>query len=83
VHLIIQFSNGLRAEAVVLALAPNTMRLAVVGADDAMDCRMSYGHWTLENGDVLEVEAMVADEAACRLAAELFQSETTTRQAGN
>ena len=82
VHLIVQFADGSRTEAVVLAMGAKAMRLAVAGRRDAVDCRLSDGHWTLETGDVIELESMVADEASCRLAAELFHAGRTIRTAG-
>jgi hypothetical protein len=65
----------------MLALGASSMRLAVAGFKDTVECRLVYGQWEFGTGDVVEIESVVADAAAARVAAELIR-ETETRTAG-
>jgi len=62
-HLIICHSDGGRKEALLLAAGPGCLRLAMEGCPDAIEFRFIYGHWIAENGEPVEVESIVGDDA--------------------
>ena len=52
-----------RKEGVVLALGDDRLRLAVRGAQDAVELRYTDGQWTIDGGKPVQME-FVATEAA-------------------
>jgi hypothetical protein len=58
--MIVQFENGVRAEAVVLAAARDLLRVAVAGSRDTEEWLMFDGCWYDESGRRVEIEAAVA-----------------------
>lgn len=58
-HLTISFSDGRRAEAVVLAVSADRMRISIPGSDDATELRATQGAWFTETGEPVEIESMI------------------------
>lgn len=58
----VQFENGRRAEAVLLAANRYEMRVAVTGSADTEQWQKHDGAWFDENGGRIEIEALTAVE---------------------
>jgi hypothetical protein len=57
--------NGVRAEAIVLAVSPDRMRIAERGRADTVELNLQDGCWRDERGKRIEIEALIAiDESA-------------------
>jgi hypothetical protein len=56
---IIFLHEGKRAEGVVLAAGNNRMRVAVRNQSDTVELWSVGGHWALETGEPVEIEALV------------------------
>ncbi|MBS1858735.1 MAG: hypothetical protein JST11_25415 [Acidobacteria bacterium] len=55
----IRFEGGSRIEAVLLAAGRERMRVAVDSERDTIELQKVYGVWRTENGEALEIEAMI------------------------
>ncbi|HJT89650.1 MAG TPA: hypothetical protein VJ732_17395 [Bryobacteraceae bacterium] len=53
--------DGRHFEAVLLAVSRERMRLAVRGRAETLEFRLVDGEWTGEQGDKIELEALVTD----------------------
>ncbi len=60
-HLVIVDGSGTRIEAIALAVGTNRLRVAIRGNDDAMDLSLAFGQWTSENGEYVEIAAVMTD----------------------
>jgi len=56
----VQFENGGRAEAVLLAGSRREMRVVVEGSTDTEQWEKLDGAWRDENGGPIEIEALIA-----------------------
>jgi hypothetical protein len=61
-RMILRYESGLRVEAVLLAIDSRRVRVAVDSADDARMFVRADDYWYGEDGEVVELEAAVADE---------------------
>lgn len=59
-HLIISFADGHRAEAIVLAVSADRMRITMPEYEDAMELRLRDGAWMTEDQRPVELEALAA-----------------------
>lgn len=59
--LTISYGDGRHFEAVLLAVSRERMRLAVRGRAETLEFRLVDGEWTGEQGDKIELEALVTD----------------------
>jgi hypothetical protein len=57
--MLIQRANGCRAEAILLALNKNQMRVMIAGESDAVELTILNGCWVDEYGDTIELEALM------------------------
>jgi hypothetical protein len=55
----IRYEGGMRVEAVLLAANRERMRLALDSQRDTIELYKAEGCWYTENGDVIEVEALI------------------------
>jgi hypothetical protein len=62
VRIILRYQDGQRIEAVLLAANREQMRVAIDSADDTATFIRSYDCWHGENGEVVEIEALIALE---------------------
>lgn len=58
-HLTISFSDGRRADAVVLAVSADRMRISLPGSDDATELRAAHGAWFTETGEPVDIDSIV------------------------
>lgn len=54
--------KGQRVEAVVLAVEPNCLRIGIQGGEDAEVLRYAAGQWSMESGEPVEFECVLADD---------------------
>ena len=54
--------DGVRVEALVLAVGWYSMRLIPRDGDDTLELRNSYGRWTDESGAAFEIESLIATD---------------------
>jgi hypothetical protein len=52
--------NGVRGEAIVLAVSPDRMRIAERGRPDTVELNLHDGSWHDERGRRLEIETLIA-----------------------
>jgi hypothetical protein len=55
----IRYQGGMRIEAVLLAANRERMRLAVASQRDTIELHKADGYWYTEQGDVIELEALI------------------------
>jgi len=53
---------GQRVEAVILAVEPSRLRIAIQGKEDAEVLRYEAGQWSTESGEPVEFESLVAGD---------------------
>ena len=61
-RLLVQDSTGRISEAVLLAITPFRMRLALRGDDDTAELSYRYGEWVTEDGHPMEIALILADD---------------------
>jgi len=61
-RMILRYESGLRVEAMLLAIDSQRMRVAIDSADDATMFVRADDYWYGESGEIVELEAAVADE---------------------
>jgi hypothetical protein len=61
-HMMVVYENGSRADAVVLAVGENRMRVVLRGSRDTVELRLLKEQWMTEEGDAIDIEALVAGE---------------------
>ena len=54
--------SGQRLEAVILAVEPSRLRIAIQGREDAEFLRHAAGQWSTESGEPVEFESLVAGD---------------------
>jgi hypothetical protein len=59
-RMLIRYQNGLRVEAVVLAVNSERMRVAIGSQSDTVELHMVDGGWRTERGAAIEIEALMA-----------------------
>ena len=59
-NLIICDSSERRFEGVVLAAGKDRIRVALRGGNDVTELRREYGEWSLENGERVSLEMLLA-----------------------
>ena len=59
-RMLIRYQNGLRVEAVVLAVNSERMRVAIGAQSDTVELHMVDGGWRTERGAAIEIEALMA-----------------------
>src|SRR5208283_3118126 len=65
--------GGQRVEAVVLAVEPNRLRIAIKDSEDAEVLRYEAGQWLRESGEAVEFESLLAgDQTAIGTSAKYF-----------
>lgn len=55
----IQRGNGVRAEALLLAVSKSRMRVVIAGTADTVELSMMDGRWIDESGEIIEFEALL------------------------
>ena len=63
-NLIICDSTKRRFEGIVLAAGKDRMRVALRGGSDVTELHRSYGEWTFENGEPVNLELLLGDSEA-------------------
>jgi hypothetical protein len=58
-HLILRYSNGRRAEALLLSMTSETMRVILHRRDETLEFRLVAGRWIGDDGTRVSVEAMI------------------------
>jgi hypothetical protein len=58
-HLILRYSNGRRAEALLLSMTSETMRVILHRRDETLEFRLVGGRWIGDDGTRVSVEAMI------------------------
>ena len=53
---------GQRVEAVILAVEPSGLRIAIKGREDAEVLRCTASQWSTESGEPVEFESLIADD---------------------
>jgi hypothetical protein len=61
-HLILQYSNGWRADALLLMLAGDKMRVALRGLNETVELQQICGRWLNEDGEPVSIEAILSLE---------------------
>jgi hypothetical protein len=79
-QIIIRYENGRTAEAVLLAAAKDTLRLAIAGQPDVTELVQVNGSWYAEDGAVVEFDALVAGGDSAEFCAELYPRTLTAGQ---
>jgi hypothetical protein len=79
-QIIIRYENGRTAEAVLLAAAKDTMRLAISGQADTTELVQVNGCWYAEDGAAVEFDALVAGGDFAEFCAELYPRTLTAGQ---
>ena len=59
-RMLIRYQNGLRVEAVVLAVNSERMRVAIGSQSDTVELHMVDGGWRTQRGTAIEIEALMA-----------------------
>jgi hypothetical protein len=59
-RMLIRYQNGLRVEAVVLAVNSERMRVAIGSHSDTVELHMVDGGWRTQRGAAIEIEALIA-----------------------
>jgi hypothetical protein len=59
-HLILQYPNGRRADALLLSRGERFMRVTLRGRNDTLELRKVSGCWVDEEGNVVSIEAILA-----------------------
>jgi hypothetical protein len=59
-RMLIRYQNGLRVDAVVLAVNSERMRVAIGSQSDTVELHMVDGGWRTERGAAIEIEALMA-----------------------
>jgi len=57
---ILQYESGLRVEAVLLFAGPGQLRFAIESRDDTAELLGADGSWRAENGEAVEIEALMS-----------------------
>jgi hypothetical protein len=58
-HTILLYTNGRRAEGIILSASEDIMRVVVKRSADTVELRRAGGVWTSENGSRIEFEALL------------------------
>src|SRR5579862_9433321 len=58
-RMLIQYQNGLRVEAVLLAANSERMRVAIESQCDTIELEKANGRWYPETGPAIEIEALI------------------------
>ena len=75
-HLIISYETGRRMEALVMSATRDCMRVIVPRRNETLELRQVNGSWIAENGERVEIEAIVTDG---RMARPLSRALTATQ----
>ena len=59
-QLLLLLESGVRTEAIVLSADENHMRVVAPQAKDAMELRLIKDQWMTEEGDAVDIEAIIA-----------------------
>ncbi len=57
--MILLYENGLRVDAMLLAIGQNRMRVVFRGGRDAMELRLLKDQWMSEEGDAVDIESIL------------------------
>jgi hypothetical protein len=58
-QMILQYENGLRADALLLAMGDGHLRVIIRGAKDATSLRLIKDQWMTEEGDAVDIESLM------------------------
>ena len=61
VCVIMHISAGRTMEGVLLEMTPDRMRVSIPGSEDTLELRRSDGAWRLEDGTLVEFDALLND----------------------
>jgi hypothetical protein len=62
-HLILRYTNGHRADALLLTMTPDTMRVVLHRRNDTVEYRRISDRWAGDDGSRVSIEAMLAAAA--------------------
>jgi hypothetical protein len=73
-RMMIQYSSGLRVEAILLAASTERMRIVVMGQRDACELTLRDGCWYTEKKEAITIEALtsVADVDSAQFCAGVY-----------
>ncbi len=61
-HTVLIFSGGRRVDALILSAWPDRLRVVMPGRSETAELRMVDGRWKFENGDRVEIGALMVCE---------------------
>ena len=61
-HMILRYPSGRLVDGILLAAGPGRLRFVVKRRNETMELTLKEGHWTAENGDHMELEALLTDD---------------------
>jgi hypothetical protein len=65
--MILLYENGLRVDAVLVAIGRNRMRVVLRGCKDASELRLLKDQWMSEEGDGVDIESIFMAGESARL----------------
>jgi hypothetical protein len=65
-HMLMSYESGRRTEALVMSATRDTMRVIVPHKNETFELRHVDGAWLAENGEKVEIEALVTDGRMAR-----------------
>jgi hypothetical protein len=61
-RMILQYEDGRRASALILARSRDRMRVVFQDARDTTELRLLENQWMSENGDAVDIEALLVED---------------------
>jgi hypothetical protein len=61
-YAVLIFPGGGRADAILLSAKEDRLRFAIAGRGDVTELQMNDGRWLGENGELVELGALIATE---------------------
>ncbi len=71
-YLTMRYFDGRRVEAIVLAIGADRMRITIPDSHDAIELRQSQGIWMTDSNELVELEALLAEEETAPLLAGFY-----------
>jgi hypothetical protein len=61
-HMILRYPSGRLVDGILLAIGPGRMRFVVKRRNETLELCFKDGQWMAENGEHIELEALLADD---------------------
>jgi len=62
-RMILQYEDGRRADALILATSPDRLRVIFRDARDTAELRLLEKQWMSEDGDAVDIEALLVEDS--------------------